>query len=146
MALITKTTTLALLGCILICCTESTATAQDAESVFRHCVEHLDQINERTTNAQHETLLTCVPRIKRLIEAGEIEKARHAARRCIAKLDSLTEAGTIALHEACHRCVRALNELKAFRLAERLTRICREHVEQLKKQNRRAKKIIIELF
>ncbi len=146
MNLIAKTTTLFLLGCLLICSTESTSSAQDAEAVFHRCVERIQQINERVTNAQLETLQECVPRIRRLLSMGEIEEARQVARRCIGKLDSLTEAGIGALRETCRPCLERLRELKAYRLAERLSRICEESAQQLNQQNRRARNVIVELF
>jgi hypothetical protein len=146
MNLIVKTTTLFLLGCTLICSTESTASAQDAERVFNRCVERIHQITERVTNAQRETLRECLPRIKRLLDMGEIEEARYVARRCIGKLDSLTEAGIGALRETCRPCLERLRELKAYRLAERLSRICEESAQQLNQQNRRARNAIVDLF
>jgi len=146
MAHFARITTLFLLGCTLICCTESNASAQDAEAVFRRCVERINQINERVTNAQRETVRECVPRIRRLLEMGEIEEARHVARRCIAKLDSITDSGLQALRDTCGPCLERLRRLKAYRLAERLARICEENAHQLKHQNRRAQNIIRELF
>lgn len=146
MAFLAKTASLLLLGCILISCTESKAAADDAEAVFRRCVERVNQINDRVTNAQRETLRECLPRIRRLLAEGSYQDARNLARRCIGKLESLTDAGVQALRETCFPCVRRLRELEAYRLAERLSRICAENAQQLHQQNKRAKNAILELF
>ena len=146
MTFIVKTTTALLLGCILICCTESNVIAQDAEVVFNRCVHRLGQINESVTNAQRRTLRECVPRIKRLLEMGEIEEARHVAQRCRARLDSLAERGIGALRDTCRPCLQRLRELEAYALARRLLERCQTHAQQLAQQNQRAKNIISELF
>lgn len=146
MIFVAKTTTSLLLGCILICCTHSSATAQDADAVVKRCTNKLNQINEGVSEAQRRTVQTCVPAIERLIEAGKLAEARQAAERCRTSLDSSTERGTRALRETCNPCVRTLRELKAFGLARRLSKLCESNAQQLVRQNRRAQNIINELF
>ena len=146
MIFVAKTTTSLLLGCILICGTNANATAQDADAVAKRCTNKLNQINEGVSEAQRQTVQTCVTAIERLIEAGKLVEARQAAERCRTSLDSSTERGTRALRETCNPCVRTLRELKAFALARRLSKLCESNAQQLVRQNRRAQNIINELF
>ena len=146
MTFIVKTTTSLLLGCILTCCTSSNAVAQNANTVFNRCANKIDQINRNVTEAQRETVETCITTIDRLLEMGKFEEARQTARRCSNRLDSLTERGTRALRETCQPCLETLRELGALNLARRLQARCEENAEQLAQQNRRAQNAIDELF
>lgn len=146
MTSITKTATSLLLGCILICCTNSSATAQDADTVAKRCANRLDQINANVSDAQRRTVNACVSAIERLLEAGEFTEARQTAQRCRARLDSITERGTRALRETCQPCLETLRELEAFDLARRLSDLCESNAQQLSEQNRRAQNIINQLF
>ena len=148
MIVIAKTTASLLLGCILICCTNANATAQDADAaaVAKRCTNRLNEITEGVSEAQRQAVQTCVPGIERLIEAGKLAEARQAALRCRTSLDSSTARGTRALRETCQPCVRTLRGLKAFDLAQRLSDLCESNAQQLLRQNLRAQNIISELF
>ena len=88
----------------------------------------------------------CVTVIDRLLEMGEFQEARLAAQRCRARLNLSTERGTRALRETCQPCLETLRELKALRLARRLSDRCEANAQQLAQQNERAQNAINGLF
>ena len=146
MTFIVKTTTSLLLGCILFCCTNSNAVAQNADTVFKRCANQIDQINQNVSEAQRQAVDACVSTISGLLEMGEFEEARQTAQRCLARLDSLTERGTRSLRETCRPCLETLRKLKAFTLARRLQDLCETNAQQLAQQNRIAQNTINNLF
>ncbi len=124
----------------------SSAVAQDAEVIFNRCKMKIQEITQRTTNAQTETVRTCAPIITELLAQGNNEEAHRVARRCLATVDEITAAGTQNLRRTCRECVEMLRRLNAIELAERLTNLCEASIRKLNEQQRRARRLIEELF
>ncbi len=142
----------ALIGLVLAALTVSLAApanvaGQDNPNViFNRCTQRLQQISERTTNAQREIVRECVPVIEELLMNGEFLRARAVAERCINRINEVTEDGLRALHATCEECIQALRRLEAYALANRLEQICQEHAARIRNSRERAVNRIRSLF
>lgn len=120
--------------------------ARHPVQLFEKCVESVRHLVSRCDNRTKETVQECVPRIKRLLNAGKREEAKRLARKCTTKIERQSNQCVDLVKQRCERCINALLDMGAPRLAHRLREICADSIEHLRTSERRAIRIIRQLF
>ncbi len=134
------------LALALVSAGQSTAKAQTAEEVFRHCSERITSIAQRTRQRIHEITAACTPRIKELLHAGDVAHARELARHCIEQINTTSRNGIERIRAVCRECVHALSALGATELAALLEQHCHRAINSILEARTRAINAIHALF
>ncbi len=125
---------------------QSTASAQTAEEIFRHCNERVHTITERCVQRHVAIVRECSPRIKELLAAGKVEEARALARLCITQINTTSRNCIDRIRLVCRECIDALNALGANALAEQLHENCERAIQVILGSRTRAINAIHSLF
>jgi hypothetical protein len=87
------------------------------EQVARLCVMKIGDLAERCIASNHEKAVRCVEAITDLLEAGEVERARHLAEVCIAELAEDTRMCMAQIDQLSTRCISFLIAHGEYELA-----------------------------
>ena len=128
----TRLLTLCALTAFAICAQNTTAHAQSPQDIAARCVGEVTETVERCRRAAAAEVKECVPLIRRLVEAGEIERAREVARNCVTSAENRTKRCVDHVHSVCRRCVALLLNLGAPELARRVAFVCEDAVKDLR--------------
>lgn len=120
------------MAALLVLVLAQNAQAQSPERIAHRCVEHVNQIVERCTNAAADETHECIRRINELLEAGRYEAAREVAQQCIRSATARTEDCVRAVRQACERCINVLLDMGQPELARRVHNACEDAVEVLR--------------
>ncbi len=130
------------LAAVLVLVLAQTASAQSPERLAHRCVEYVNNIVDRCTNAAADETHECIRQINALLEAGRYEAAREVAHECIRSATARTEHAAELIESARVRCVNALLEMGAIELARRVSNACDDAIEQLRHLLQREKNAI----
>jgi hypothetical protein len=121
----------------------NSASAQDSpEDLAARCVEAVDGVVDRCTNAAADETQECVRKIRRLLAAGRVEAAHRVARACVASATERTENCARRVNRICDACIDLLLELGEPELARRVNNACEEAISQLRSLLQREKNAI----
>jgi hypothetical protein len=124
--------TLCALTAIAVSAQTDAAHAQSPQDIAARCVGEVNETVERCRRAAAAEVKECVPLIRRLVEAGEIDRARAVARKCVTSAEERTKRCVDHVHTVCRRCVALLLNLGASELARRVAFICEDAIEDLR--------------
>lgn len=120
--------------------------AQGPGDVFDQCTRSIAKLTRRHQSAISDTLEEGVPLIKRLLNAGQTQRARDVAARCIKQIHKTHETCQAELRERCERCARVLVQMGAPNLAREILARGRRASNRMNETHDRAVAAIRGLF
>lgn len=130
---------LGMLACLVLASSVSASTPEDLAA---RCVQKVQQVVDRATQASQDETEKCLRRIRFLLAQGDYEGAVAVALDCIASAEERTIKAAGLIDELCERCVNALREMGEPRLALRVENFCNEAIEKLRTLLQRQKMVL----
>lgn len=120
--------------------------AQSPDDLLAECTRSIAKLTKRCDNAIAEVTHDCLPLIRRLLNAGQNQRARDVAERCINQINEILRKCRAELQERCERCADALVQMGAPNLARELMSRCRRAANHMQDTRDRAVAAIRGLF
>lgn len=125
---------------------EDTDTDRSPERVAQKCVAHAKRVAERCAERNGAIARRTIAQVERLLEAGHIGRAHHAARHGIAAINHNSDHCVRKIRQHCARCVRWLNKHGYEELAKRVKTACRGAIRDVRANQERAVEAIKSVF
>lgn len=114
------------------------ATADTGNPVADRCIVAIREDVSRCQNAVADELHECLPRIRRLVAAGNQERATAVARGCAEKVKGITERCDNHLTRVCRYCVDELLDMGEIELAREIQQLCVSALDRMESLENRA--------
>lgn len=103
----------------------------DPAAIAERCVAIGEKKTHACARAVVQTTKRCVRTVKRLVEAGRLERARRVAAICEDRITKKARRCTERIEKHCVRCVTYLDEIGEPELAERVKEACSNLIDKL---------------
>ncbi|MBT5311430.1 MAG: hypothetical protein HOL38_07590 [Verrucomicrobia bacterium] len=138
----TLLTLCAAVGVLLAASNSASAYHNSPEDLAARCVNAVDGVVDRCTNAAADETQECVRTIRRLLSNGEVRAAHRVARECIRSATTRTENCANRVDRICLACIDILLEMGEPQLARRVNGVCEDAISQLRSLLQREKNAI----
>jgi len=129
-------------GLLLTASNSASAYQGSPEDLAARCVDAIDAVVERCTNATADETQECVRTIRRLLAAGRVRAAHRVARACIESATTRTQNCANRVERICNACIETLLEMGEPQLARRVNDACEEAIATLRSLLQREKNAI----
>ncbi len=103
----------------------------DPERIAEGCIARAEKKGHACARAVVKTTKRCIRTVKRLVEAGRIERAERVAAKCEERIVAKARRCTEQIEKHCVRCVTYLDEIGEPELAERVKAACSNIIDSL---------------
>ncbi len=101
------------------------------ERIAHRCIARAERKAHSCARAVVKTTKRCIRTVKRLVEAGRLERAQRVAATCEERIVEKTRRCTERIEQHCVRCVTYLDEVGEPELAERVKEACSNLLDRL---------------
>lgn len=101
------------------------------ERIAERCIAHAEKQTYSCGRAIVKTTKRCIRVVKKLVEAGRLERAARVAAKCEDRITRKARRCTEKIEQHCVRCVTYLDDIGEPTLAERVKEACSNLIDKL---------------